>query len=95
MKTIPEKEESHTSANMLVYAQDGTEMVFPVPKEQLQVGDLVLLEQGNFIPANTKILTGTITVKDENGQEQIFEPKSIVLEGGFVTEGCAKGYVFY
>ncbi len=79
---------------MLVYAQDGTEMVFPVPNEQLQIGDLVLLEEGDFIPADTRILTGTITVKDENGTPQIFEPKSVALGGLFITKGKAKGYVF-
>lgn len=82
------------SANMLVYGQDGTEMVFPCPNEQLQVGDLILLEPDNYIPADTKILSGTIIAKDEAQQEQTFEPKSIATGGLFISSGRAKGYVF-
>lgn len=82
------------TAQMLVYAQDGTEMIFPCPSELLHVGDLVLLVEGYYIPADTKILTGTIAVQDANGDEQTYEPKSIAPQGRLITKGRAKGYVF-
>ncbi|MFT4203255.1 MAG: hypothetical protein QM610_05020 [Chitinophagaceae bacterium] len=87
-------DQSPTTANMLVYAQDGSEMVFPVPNAQLQVGDLVLLDAGSTIPADTKILTGTVETTDTDGNVQVFGPKSIAPLGWLVTKGRAKGYVF-
>ena len=78
---------------MLVYAKDGSELQFPVASKDLQVGDLVLLEKGQYIPADTKILVGDILAKDEEGNEQRFEPKSIAIGGWLILEGTAKGYV--
>lgn len=94
MKTILKGQMPRVSATMIVYAQDGIELTFPSENDTLQVGDLVLLEKGKHIPADTKILVGEIVANHENNKEEIFGPKSIAIGGWLITSGSAKGYVF-
>lgn len=76
-------------AQMLVYTADGEEMVFPVENSSLQVGDLVLLEADNLIPAPVKILSGNIVLA--NGES--VAKGQIAPAGLRIREGKAKGYV--
>lgn len=94
MKTILKGQMPKVTATMIVYSQEGEALYFPVDNNALQVGDLVLLEKGNYIPADTKVLAGEIFACDENGKMEKFEPKSIAIGGWQIVEGAAKGYVF-
>ncbi|PZP49533.1 MAG: hypothetical protein DI598_07595 [Pseudopedobacter saltans] len=94
MKTILKGKMPQLNATMIVYAQDGTELHFPSDNKSLQIGDLLLLEKENHIPADTKILTGEIKAQNESGEMKVFGPKDIAIGGWFIVEGLAKGYVF-
>lgn len=86
----------HVTAQMLVYGAEGGEMQFPVENALLQIGDLVLLEKGTLVPADTKILVGEIEIQPTpTSVENIFVKQGLIAPGGLrIVSGTAKGYVF-
>lgn len=67
-------EESHSvTAYMIAFDDQHQELVFPVDSRDLRAGDLLLLKAGETVPADCKLLSGTIAVVGaaENGEPPI------------------------
>jgi Cu+-exporting ATPase len=64
------------------------ELVFPVETKDLRVGDLLLLQPGEIVPADCKLLTGEVWV-----QGLAWTPPQILKAGGLVESGTARAYV--
>ncbi|QES90200.1 hypothetical protein [Rhizosphaericola mali] len=79
--------------NMLVYGQEGEEMVFPMKTSDLKIGDLIQVEAGEQIPTDFKILVGELVV-EKDGKDLIFQKGNIAVAPFLVKKGKAKGYVF-
>jgi P-type Cu+ transporter len=80
-------------AKMLVYGQDGEEMIFPMNTSDLKIGDLIQVEEGERIPTDFKILVGELLVEKDQ-QEITFSKGNIAVAPLLVKKGKAKGYVF-
>ena len=99
-------EESHSvTAYMIAFDDQHQELVFPVDSRDLRAGDLLLLKAGETVPADCKLLSGTIAVvgSAETGEVPIsgaaeaapvsHSAPGIVSKGGLVKSGTAKAYV--
>lgn len=84
-------------ANMIAYDDAHQEQIFPVENMNLRVGDLVLINTGEQVPMDCKILWGNVTVN-----EAIITGESLPLErnindkligGSIVESGSVKAYV--
>jgi Cu+-exporting ATPase len=51
-------------ANMIAYDDQHQELIFPVESDQLHSGDLILINSGEQVPADCKILWGEATVNE-------------------------------
>jgi Cu+-exporting ATPase len=78
----------NVTAYMIAFDDQHRELVFPVDSGDLRDGDLLLLNAGETIPRDCKLLTGEVLVGD-----QTWRPPAIVPAGGVIIEGSAKAYV--
>ncbi|GAA4318133.1 cation-translocating P-type ATPase [Flaviaesturariibacter amylovorans] len=84
-------------ANMIAFDDQHQELIFPIENTQLKVGDLVLINSGEQVPADCKILWGDVQVNEAllTGESApVAKTKKDPLIGGSVLEqGTAKAIV--
>ncbi|GAB4092862.1 heavy metal translocating P-type ATPase [Flaviaesturariibacter terrae] len=84
-------------ANMIAFDDQHHEHIFPIENTQLKVGDLVLINSGEQVPADCKILWGDVQVNEAilTGESlPVARGKKDPLIGGSVLEsGTAKAIV--
>ncbi|RYY65875.1 MAG: cadmium-translocating P-type ATPase [Chitinophagaceae bacterium] len=84
-------------ANMIAFDDQHQEHIFPIENTQLKVGDLVLINSGEQVPADCKILWGDVTVNEAiltGESEPVTRGKKEPLVGGSVLEsGTTKAMV--
>ena len=84
-------------ANMIAFDGDHQEVVFPVESTQLKTGDLVLINTGDQVPADCKILWGEAHVNEAllTGESTpVFKKaKDQIIGGSIVEEGTLKAQV--
>jgi len=84
-------------ANMIAFDDQHQELIFPIESTQLKVGDLVLINSGEQVPADCKILWGDVQVNEAilTGESlPVARGKKDPLIGGSVLEaGTAKAMV--
>ncbi|WP_276485342.1 heavy metal translocating P-type ATPase [Paraflavitalea pollutisoli] len=83
-------------ANMIAYTE-GEEHVFPVENTALRSGDLVLIKNGEQVPADCKILAGDATVNESllTGESLPVHKKSkdTLIGGSLVVDGTVRAQV--
>ena len=84
-------------ANMIAFDEDHKEVILPVENTALKVGDLVLIREGEQVPADCKILWG-----DAHVNEAIITGESVpvhklqkdsIIGGSIVEDGTIKAQV--
>ena len=84
-------------ANMIAYDDEHNEHIFPVENTALKVGDLLLIKNGEQVPADCKILWGDATVDESiiTGESLPIHKKSKepLIGGSLLVEGTVKVYV--
>ena len=83
-------------ANMIAYT-DGEEHVFPVENTALRSGDLILIKNGEQVPADCKILAGEATVNESilTGESMPLHKKSkdALIGGSLIIDGTIRAQV--
>lgn len=83
-------------ANMIAY-HEGQENVFPVENTALRSGDLILIKNGEQVPADCKILSGDATVNEAilTGESMPLHKKSkdFLMGGSLVIDGTIRAQV--
>ncbi|MDF2187385.1 cation-translocating P-type ATPase [Paraflavitalea sp. CAU 1676] len=83
-------------ANMIAYT-DGEEHVFPVENTSLRAGDLILIKNGEQVPADCKILSGDATVNESilTGESMPLHKKSkdTLIGGSLIVDGTIRAQV--
>jgi len=84
-------------ANMIAFDGDHKEVVFPIESTQLKTGDLVLINTGDQVPADCKILWGEAHVNEAllTGESTPVykKAKDFVIGGSIVADGSLKAQV--
>ena len=84
-------------ANMIVFDENHKEILFNVESDTLKVGDLVLINAGETIPMDCKVLWGEANVNESivTGESvPVFRKMSDILLGGSTIEnGTVKAYI--
>jgi Cu+-exporting ATPase len=84
-------------ANMIAYDDQHQEHVFPVESKSLKVGDLVLMNAGEPVPMDCKILWGEASINEAiiTGESVPVEKKmnDVLIGGSTVEKGSIKAYV--
>ena len=84
-------------ANMIAYDENHQEHVFPVESTSLKVGDLLLINSGEHVPMDSKILWGDASVNEAiiTGESTpVYKKMNDKLIGGSILEsGTVKVYV--
>ena len=84
-------------ANMIVFDDQHKEVIFNVESETLKVGDLILINSGETIPMDSKILWGEANVNESivTGESIPIHKKmnDLLLGGSTVENGTLKAYV--
>jgi len=84
-------------ANMIAYDDQHQEHVFPVENTTLRVGDILLIKNGEQVPADCKILWGDATVNESiiTGESMpiVKKPKEHLIGGSLLVDGTVKAYV--
>lgn len=84
-------------ANMIAFDEQHNEQIFPVENNQLQVGDLILIKNGEQVPIDCKILWGEADVNEAiiTGESMpVHKVKKDKLVGGSILEnGTVKAQV--
>lgn len=84
-------------ANMIAYDADHAEHVFPVESKTLKVGDLLLINSGETVPMDCKILWGDASVNEAiiSGESAPVEKKmnDTLIGGSTLDSGTVKAYV--
>ena len=84
-------------ANMIVFDENHKEILFNVDSDTLKVGDLILINSGETIPMDCKVLWGEANVNESivTGESvPVFRKMNDVLLGGSTIEnGTVKAYV--
>jgi Cu+-exporting ATPase len=84
-------------ANMIVFDENHKEILFSVESDTLKVGDLVLINSGETIPMDCKVLWGEANVNESivTGESiPVFRKMNDILLGGSTIEnGTVKAYV--
>lgn len=84
-------------ANMITYDEKHEEHIFPVENKDLRTGDLILIKNGEQVPADCKILWGDVSVN-----EAILTGESIpvnrhskdkLIGGSLIVDGTVKAQV--
>lgn len=84
-------------ANMIVFDENHKEILFNVESDTLKVGDLVLINSGETIPMDCKVLWGEASVNESivTGESvPVFRKMNDILLGGSTIEnGSVKAYI--
>ena len=84
-------------ANMIVFDEHHKELLMPVESNTLKVGDLILINSGETVPMDSKILWGDASVNESivTGESvPVFRKMNDILLGGSTIEtGTIKAYV--
>jgi Cu+-exporting ATPase len=84
-------------ANMIVFDENHKELVYEVESTNLKVGDLILINSGETVPMDCKILWGDANVNEAivTGESTPVHRKmnDILLGGSTVENGTIKAYV--
>ena len=84
-------------ANMIAFDDQHQEHIFPVENSQLKPGDLILVKNGEQVPADAKILWGEGSVNEAiiTGESMPVEkkPKDRIIGGSLLTAGLLKAQV--
>ncbi len=84
-------------ANMIAFDDQHQELIFPIENTQLKSGDLILIRNGEQVPADAKILWGEASVNEAiitGESEPILKRKKDSLIGGsLLMEGTVKAQV--
>ena len=84
-------------ANMIVFDENHKEILFTVDSDTLKVGDLVLINAGETIPMDCKVLWGEANVNESivTGESvPVFRKMNDILLGGSTIEnGTLKAYI--
>ncbi|MEN9696666.1 MAG: cadmium-translocating P-type ATPase [Bacteroidota bacterium] len=84
-------------ANMIVFDENHKEILFSVASDTLKVGDIVLINSGETIPMDCKILWGEANVNESivTGESvPVFRKMNDLLLGGSTIEnGTVKAYI--
>lgn len=84
-------------ASMIAFDENHKEIIFRVDSENLKVGDLLLINSGETVPMDCKILWGEATVNESivTGESVPIYRKSkdILLGGSTLETGSLKAYV--
>ncbi len=84
-------------ANMIVFDENHKEIIFNVESTSLKVGDIILVNAGETIPMDSKILWGEANVNESivTGESvPVFRKMNDILLGGSTLEtGSIKAYV--
>jgi Cu+-exporting ATPase len=84
-------------ANMIAYDDQHQEHVFPVESKSLKVGDLVLINSGEPVPMDCKILWGEASINEAiiTGESIPIEKKmnDVLIGGSTVEKGSIKAYI--
>jgi Cu+-exporting ATPase len=84
-------------ANMIVFDENHKEILFSVESDTLKVGDLILINSGETIPMDCKVLWGEANVNESivTGESvPVFRKMNDILLGGSTIEnGTVKAYV--
>jgi Cu+-exporting ATPase len=84
------------TATMIAFDQHYTEQFFDVPISSLRVGDLLLIKQGEAVPADCKILWGNVQVNEAliTGESTPIskQEKDTIIAGSIVEYGTVKAY---
>ncbi len=84
-------------ASMIAYDKGYHENVFPVESTSLRVGDLILIKNGEQVPADCKILWGDVNVNEAiiTGESVPVSkhPKDALIGGSIITDGTVKAQV--
>lgn len=94
-----EGEQTHLGAHavtayMIAFDDQHRELIFPVDSKDLRTGDLLLLKEGEQVPATCKILWGEVWIaQTEAATAVLYSAPQVVPGGGLVKTGIAKAYV--
>ncbi len=84
-------------ANMIAYDDQHQEHIFPVESKSLKVGDLVLINSGEPVPMDCKILWGEASINEAiiTGESIPIEKKmnDLLIGGSTVEKGSIKAYI--
>ena len=84
-------------ANMIVFDENHKEILFSVESDTLKVGDLVLINDGETIPMDCKVLWGEANVNESivTGESVPVHRKmnDVLLGGSTIENGTVKAYV--
>ena len=84
-------------ANMIVFDENHKEIIFNVESSSLKVGDIILVNEGETIPMDSKILWGEANVNESivTGESTPVHKKinDLLLGGSTVEAGTIKAYV--
>lgn len=84
-------------ANMIVFDENHKEVIFNVESNTLKVGDIILINAGETVPMDSKILWGEASVNEAivTGESVPIHRKmnEILLGGSTIENGTIKSYV--
>ena len=84
-------------ANMIVFDENHKEIIFNVESTTLKVGDLILINSGETVPMDAKILWGEANVNESivTGESVPVQRKmnDLLLGGSTIQDGSLKAYV--
>jgi Cu+-exporting ATPase len=84
-------------ANMIAYDDQHQEHIFPVESKTLKVGDLVLINSGEPVPMDCKILWGDASINESiiTGESVPVEKKmnDILIGGSTIEKGAIKAII--
>lgn len=86
-----------TMANMIAFDEHHQEVIMPVDNKDLRSGDLVLIKNGELVPADCKILWGDASVNESiiTGESMPREKraKDMLIGGSLLVNGTVKAQV--
>lgn len=86
-----------TTANMIAFDENHQELVMPVEAADLRSGDIILIKNGEQVPADCKILWGNASVNESiiTGESLPVEKqgKDNLIGGSMIVDGTVKAYV--
>ncbi|MDI9357941.1 MAG: cation-translocating P-type ATPase [Phycisphaerales bacterium] len=84
-------------ANAIAYGSNGEEQIFTINSHELQVGDLVLIKSGEWVPADCKILWGSSAVNESilTGESTPVDKKEgeVLIGNSLVISGTVRAQV--